>query len=177
MQIKSKSQSSLEYLIVMGIAIFILVAAISYAIYYQVGYNSAGNSQDLQLAAESIANAISSISTAGVGSSAQFSFSSPGLSLTSSICNTSISLSYAGEEASQSLPILTTGELPINSGTYSGTVKLVKENGKPQAQLMMQLPISYISTSYVYNPSSIFYNVSFFKRFADVIAMVRTIRC
>ena len=172
MQIKSKSQSSLEYLIVMGIAIFILVAAISYAIYYQVGYNSAGNSQDLQLAAESIANAISSISTAGVGSSAQFSFSSPGLSLTSSICNTSISLSYAGEEASQSLPILTTGELPINSGTYSGTVKLVKENGRPQAQLMMQLPISYISTSYIYNPSSIFYNVSFFDSSANLVGDV-----
>ncbi|MCL4376108.1 DUF2341 domain-containing protein, partial [Candidatus Parvarchaeota archaeon] len=161
MQIGSKSQSSLEYLIVMGIAIFILGAAISYAIYYQVGYNSAGTSQDLQLAATSIANAVNSLSGSAVGSSQQFSFSSPGLNLVSSICNTSISLSYGGEEASQSLSLYTTGELPASSGTYVGKVTLVKNNGKPEAQIAMDLPISYISTSYIYNPSSIFYNVSF----------------
>ncbi len=161
MQIGSKSQSSLEYLIVMGIAIFILAAAISYALYYQVGYNSAGTAQDLQLAATSIANAVNSLSGEGIGSSQQFSFSSPGLSLVSSICNTSISLSFGSEEASQSLSIYTTGELPISSGTYDGKVTLVKENGKPEAQIAMNLPISYISTSYIYNPSSVFYNVSF----------------
>ena len=161
MQIGSKSQSSLEYLIVMGIAIFILAAAISYALYYQVGYNSAGTAQDLQLAATSIANAVNSLSGEGIGSSQEFSFSSPGLNLVSSICNTSISLSFGGEEASQSLSLYTTGELPISSGTYDGKVTLVKDNGKPQAQISMNLPISYISTSYIYNPSSVFYNVSF----------------
>ena len=161
MRIGSKSQSSLEYLLVMGIAIFILAAAISYALYYQVGYNSAGTSEDLQLAATSIANAVNSLSGEGIGSSQQFSFSSPGLNLISSICNTSVSLSFGGEEASQSLSLNTNGELPISSGTYVGNVKLVKENGKPEAQIMMDLPISYISTSYVFNPSSVFYNVSF----------------
>ena len=161
MQIGSKSQSSLEYLLVMGIAIFILAAAISYALYYQVGYNSAGTSQDLQLAATSIANAVNSLSGQGIGSSQQFSFSSPGLNLVSSICNTSVSLSFGGEEASQSLSLNTDGELPISSGTYVGKVTLVKENGKPEAQIMMDLPISYISTSYIFNPSSVFYNVSF----------------
>ena len=161
MQIGSKSQSSLEYLLVMGIAIFILGAAISYAIYYQVGYNSAGTSQDLQLAAKSIANAVNSLSESAVGSSQQFSFSSPGLNLVSSICNTSVSLSFGGEEASQSLSLYTTGELPVSSGTYVGRVTLVKENGRPEAQISMDLPISYISTSYIYNPSSILYNVSF----------------
>ena len=161
MQIGSKSQSSLEYLLVMGIAIFILAAAISYALYYQVGYNSAGTSQDLQLAATSIANAVNSLSGQGIGSSQQFSFSSPGLNLVSSICNTSVSLSFGGEEASQSLSLNTNGELPISSGTYVGKVTLVKENGKPEAQIMMDLPISYISTSYIFNPSSVFYNVSF----------------
>ena len=161
MQIGSKSQSSLEYLIVMGIAIFILGAAISYAIYYQVGYNSAGTSQDLQLAATSIANAVNALSESGVGSSQQFSFSSPGLNLVSSICNTSVSLSFGGEEASQSLSLYTTGELPVSSGTFVGKVTLVKENGKPEAQISLDLPISYISTSYIYNPSSVFYNVSF----------------
>ncbi len=161
MQIGSKSQSSLEYLIVMGIAIFILAAAISYALYYQVGYNSAGTAQDLQLAATSIANAVNSLSGEGIGSSQEFSFSSPGLNLVSSICNTSISLSFGGEEASQSLSLYTTGELPISSGTYDGKVTLVKDNGKPEAQISMNLPISYISTSYIYNPSSVFYNVSF----------------
>ena len=161
MQIGSKSQSSLEYLLVMGIAIFILGAAISYAIYYQIGYNSAGTSQDLQLAAKSIANAVNSLSESAVGSSQQFSFSSPGLNLVSSICNTSVSLSFGGEEASQSLSLYTTGELPVSSGTYVGRVTLVKENGRPEAQISMDLPISYISTSYIYNPSSILYNVSF----------------
>ena len=172
MQIGSKSQSSLEYLIVMGIAIFILAAAISYAIYYQVGYNSAGTSQDLELAATSIANAVNSLSGSSVGSSQQFSFSSPGLNLVSSICNTSISLSYGGEEASQSLSLYTTGELPIGSGTYVGKVTLVKENGKPEAQISMNLPISYISTSYTYNPSSIFYNVSFFDTNGNLVGDV-----
>ena len=161
MRIGVKSQSSLEYLIVMGIAIFILGAAISYAIYYQVGYNSAGTSQGLQLAASSIANAINSISPQALGSSEQFSFTSPGLSLTSSICNDSLTLNFGGEEASQSLSLYTTGELPLTSGTYTGEVKLVNKNGKTQAELRMQLPISYISTSYTFNPSSVFYNVSF----------------
>ena len=172
MQIGSKSQSSLEYLIVMGIAIFILSAAISYAIYYQIGYNSAGTSQDLQLAATSIANAVNSLSGSGVGSSQQFSFSSPGLNLVSSICNTSISLSYGGEEASQSLSLYTTGELPVSSGTYVGKVTLVKNNGKPEAQIAMDLPISYISTSYIYNPSSIFYNVSFLDTNGNLVGNV-----
>ena len=172
MQIGSKSQSSLEYLLVMGIAIFILAAAISYAIYYQVGYNSAGTSQDLQLAATSIANAVNSLSGEGVGSSQQFSFSSPGLDLVSSICNTSISLSFGGEEASQSLSLYTTGELPIGSGTYLGKATLVKKNGKPQVQLMMDLPISYISTSYIFNPSSVFYNVSFLDTNGNLVGNV-----
>ncbi len=172
MQIGSKSQSSLEYLLVMGIAIFILAAAISYAIYYQVGYNSAGTSQDLQLAATSIANAVNSLSGEGIGSSQQFSFSSPGLNLASSICNTSISLSFGGEEASQSLSLDTIGELPISSGTYVGKVTLVKENGKTQAQLMMDLPISYISTSYIFNPSSVFYNVSFLDMSGNLVGDV-----
>ncbi len=161
MQIESKSQASLEYLIVMGIAIFILTAAISYAIYYQVGYNSTGTAEDLQLAATSIANAVNSISNQAVGSSQQFSFSSPGLAITSSLCNTSLSLDFGGEEASQSLSLLTTGELPLDSGTYNGKVMLVKQNGMTEAELTMDLPISYISTSYVFNPSSIIYNVSF----------------
>jgi hypothetical protein len=172
MQIRSKSQSSLEYLIVMGVAIFILVTAISYSIYYQVGYNSASTSQDLQLAATSISNAVTAVSGGEIGSSQQFSFSSPGLSLTSSICNTSLSLNFAGEQASQSLSMYTTGELPVNSGTYQGNVKLVKENGQSQAQLTMDLPISYISTSYTYNPSSIFYNVSFLDTSGNLVGDV-----
>jgi hypothetical protein len=161
MQISLKSQSSLEYLLVMGIGIFILVAAISYAIYYQVGYNSAGSVQNLQLAATSISNAVNAVSNSGIGSIQQFTFTSSGLDLTSSICNTSLSLNYAGKEASQSLQMYTTGVLPINPGTYTAYVKSVKVNGITEAQLSVNLPISYISTSYIYNPSSIFYNVSF----------------
>ncbi|MGC8533631.1 MAG: LamG-like jellyroll fold domain-containing protein [Candidatus Parvarchaeum sp.] len=172
MQIGSKSQSSLEYLIVMGIAIFILAAAISYALYYQIGYNSAGTAQDLQLAATSIANAVNSLSGEGIGSSQQFSFSSPGLNIVSSICNNSLSLSFGGEEAAQSLSLYTTGELPISSGTFDGKVTLVKENGKPEAQISMNLPISYISTSYTYNPSSVFYNVSFLDTKGNLVGNV-----
>ncbi|MCL5018041.1 MAG: hypothetical protein M1573_02270, partial [Candidatus Parvarchaeota archaeon] len=69
LKLQRNGQSSLEYLIIIGIGLFIVGAAISYALYYSGGYSTQSTSQQLQIAAESVQNALQSLSSSEVGSS------------------------------------------------------------------------------------------------------------
>ncbi len=157
-----KTQSSMEYLIIIGVGLFILAAALSYAFYYSTSYNGQQYSQQLGLAVQAISGAVNSLTSQGLGSTQHFTFTSPGLSLASDFCSGYISLSYTNQVASGVLSLPTFGELPVNGGTYSGYVKLINKSGQVAADIRMNLPVSYINSSYLITPSSVFYNISFY---------------
>ncbi len=159
-----KGQSSLEYLIVVGIGLFIVGAAVSYVVYYSGGYSTQSSAQQLQIAAESVQNALQSLSSSEAGSSVSFSFISPGLGLTSSMCSSFLSFVNSKGEASMSLPISVSGELPLSAGTYKAVAYLGLSSGAPVASLHFDLPLSYINYSYTMNSGNLYYSVSFYNQ-------------
>ncbi len=162
MALIKKTQSSLEYLIIIGVGLFILAAALSYSFYYTASYSAQQYSQQLGLAVTTISGTINSLISQGIGSTQKFTFTSPGLSLSSALCTNYISLSYQNQVASASLSLPTYGELPIDGGTYTGYIKLINRYGQAAADIRMDLPVSYVNSSYLITPSSVFYNLSFF---------------
>ncbi len=172
LKLQRNGQSSLEYLIIIGIGLFIVGAAISYALYYSGGYSTQSTSQQLQIAAESVQNALQSLSSSEVGSSVSFTFQSPGLSLGSSLCSQFLSFQASSSEASLSLPISASGEFPVASGSYTATAYLSLFNGKPKAEIKFDLPLSYINYSYIMNSGNLYYNLSFYNKTGGLLSNV-----
>ncbi|MCL5009365.1 MAG: hypothetical protein M1433_00045 [Candidatus Parvarchaeota archaeon] len=159
---KTKSQASLEYLIILGIGLVILTAFILYAFYYVSGYNTAKINSGLNLAIESLSNTVEYLSSQQTGSTLAFSFSSPGLNTaTSYFCQNSIVLSYGGQQTAKSLAVSVIGELPTGTGQFSGKGKMVVVNGRPSVAIEFNLPVAYVNSSFELSDNVLSYNISF----------------
>ncbi|MCL4399383.1 hypothetical protein M1293_02660 [Candidatus Parvarchaeota archaeon] len=167
------AQSSVEYLIVIGIALVILSVLVSYSIYYSVGYNSQRLSQETGLSASGIGNAVNYLNSEEVGSSVKLSITSPGFSYPESIfCGDTVVLASNGAQSAQNLVLNTIGELPLDSGTYTGVVSSFLVGNTIEAVIRLNMPISLINSSYYMSPSDFLYNVSFLDTSGNLVGNV-----
>ena len=167
------AQSSVEYLIVIGLALVILAVLVSYSIYYSVGYNSQRLSQETGLSASGIGNAVNYLNSEEVGSSVKLSITSPGFSYPESIfCGDTVVLASNGAQSAQNLVLNTIGELPLDSGTYTGVVSSFLVGNTTEAVIRLNMPISLINSSYYMSPSDFLYNVSFLDTSGNLVGNV-----
>ncbi len=155
-------QAALEYLIVIGIALFVLTGLLGYSYYYTVGYNSAKNGQGLTLAANSMQTAVNYLSAEQAGSSYVFSFNSPGLNIQNSyFCGNYMVLGSGSSQAAEALSTPIFGEMPLTAGQYSAMGVLTTQNGNPAVALRFDLPVGFINSSDFMSGSTLKYNISF----------------
>ncbi len=169
----SRSQASVEYLIVIGVGLAILTGFLIYAFAYTSGYNTSKIGHELDVALGSLSNTVGYLSSQQTGSVLGFSFNSPGLSIGSSyFCQNSIVLSSSGLEAAKGTGVQVVGELPVGAGKFSGEGEAVVINGRQSVAIKFDLPIAYISSSYNLVGNVLSYNLSFESLSGNLVAGV-----
>ena len=170
---RSKSQASLEYLIVIGLALLVLAGFLISSFYYSVGYHSSQVSSNIAAASSSLSSAINILSSQQVGATVPFSFISPGLTVgLSTFCSNYVVLVTAGHEIAKNVGMQVMGELPLGQGTYNGYVTLSQVNNQPAAIVKFDLPIATINSTYSLNSSKLTYNISFLSMSGSLVPNV-----
>ncbi len=160
--INVKSQAGLEYLIVIGIALALLTGFLIYSFYYTTAYNSSKNGQGLALVVNSVSGTVNYLSAQQYGSTFNFGFNSPGLSMLNSyLCANYIALASGGQQAAQTLSLPVAGEIPLGTGQFEGEGILSTLDGNPVVELNFNLPIAFINTCYLLSPRYVKYNICF----------------
>ncbi len=115
--IKRSGQASLEYLIIIGIAIAVFAIITSYSLTYFTGASLSASSSNLNLAAEDIISAANSVSTQQAGSVVDFTLHSPGIIPGQTFfCNNLMYVTSQNARSIQSTILPITGILPISAG-------------------------------------------------------------
>ena len=170
---RSKSQASLEYLIVIGLALLVLAGFLISSFYYSVGYHSSQVSSNIAAASSSLSSAINILSSQQVGATVPFSFISPGLTEgLSTFCSNYVVLATAGHEIAKNVGMQVMGELPLGQGTYNGYATLSLINNQPAAVVKFDLPIATINGTYSLNSSQLTYNISFLSMSGSLVPNV-----
>lgn len=157
-----RSQASLEYIIVIGVALAILTGLVVYSYYYSTAYSFSRIGQGLTLIANSVRSTVSYLSAQQQGSTFNFAFNSPGLDSTNSyFCGDYVVLSSQGQEAAQIMSLPVVGEIPLGTGNFQGQGVLAEQGGNTIVEMKFNLPIAFINTSYSLSAPYLNYNISF----------------
>ncbi len=163
MKFNGRTQSSLEYIIIIGAGLAILAVFLAYSFIYSSSYTNYQTLQSTSLSVQTISKEANYILTQPLGSSITFSLPLQTLGVPASFfcnnyfifsTNTTQSIGYANSNIMSIIP--------LSSGTYQATAQVSNIVGLTTAYIKFNLPVSYINYSYALNATQLSYNFSFY---------------
>ncbi len=163
---RRRAQYTTEYVIILGIAMAVIAAALVYALFFYTSYSSSSSSNQISTAAAQIVQAANYVSAQGADSKTVIAVTFPLLSVQSSFfCGDIVELGSRASSYIDQANVNMSGLMPFIPGLYHAYLTF---NGTI-TEMGLNFPLSSMDSSFSYSSGSIDYSLEFFDENGDLL--------